>query len=606
MRGYGWSAGAGAALVALLAAFGPVPVGGAQPAAAQAGTVDRSPTDVAVTRDGRWAITANQTAGTASLIDVAAGRVVDEAHSGDGPVAVSLSSDGRRAVVSNSTSETLAHFDVSPAGLRKTGEVRLGFQPRGVALTADGRRAYVALTLGDEVAAVELPGGRVSRVAVGARPWFVALSPDESRLAVGGSRSREVTLLSCPELRPVGAVKLAGASADNLRQIAFSPDGKWAYVPHQVTRGLPTTRNNIDNGWVIASRASRVRADGEGPRESLALDTRGRAVGDPYGLALSPDGEWLAMSASGTRELLLFRLPLPFFGYGGPGDMIEPELLRNDGRFRRVPLGGRPLGIRFTSDSRSVCVANYLENSLQIVDVEAGAVRQTIHLGGGAEPSPERRGEALFYDATRSFNQWFSCGSCHVEGHTNRQTYDTFNDGQYGNGAKTTPSLRHVADTGPWTWHGWQTSLPESISSSFLTTMHGRQLAEGEASDLLAFLRTLRDPRNPHRPTVEASPAQRRGEQLFKTKAACAACHSGATFTDGRVHDVGLGAVTDRHRGFNPPSLLGVYDRAPFLHDGRSATLEDLLEKHHTPEKLGGAPLTASERADLVEYLKSL
>ena len=38
----------------------------------------------------------------------------------------------------------------------------------------------------------------------------------------------------------------------------------------------------------------------------------------------------------------------------------------------------------------------------------------------------------------------------------------------------------------------------------------------------------------------------------------------------------------------------------------RAQTLEELLEKHHTTEMLGGKPISPVERADLIEFLKSL
>ena len=46
---------------------------------------------------------------------------------------------------------------------------------------------------------------------------------------------------------------------------------------HIAERGRPVTRQNIDNGWVIANRLSRVPLR-EGLRESIALDARGKAV----------------------------------------------------------------------------------------------------------------------------------------------------------------------------------------------------------------------------------------------------------------------------------------------------------------------------------------
>ena len=57
---------------------------------------------------------------------------------------------------------------------------------------------------------------------------------------------------------------------------------------------------------------------------------------------------------------------------------------------------------------------------------------------------------------------------------------------------------------------------------------------------------------------------------------------------------------------WNPPSLLGLHDRGPYLHDGRAATLEELLRKYHTSEMLGGEVLTPAELADLITFLKSL
>src|SRR5207237_8116631 len=115
-------------------------------------------------------------------------------------------------------------------------------------------------------------------------------------------------------------------------------------------------------------------------------------------------------------------------------------------------------------------VANYLLNSVQIVDATEGKLVNAMSLGGPAKPSPARRGEALFYDATRSQDQWFSCSTCHVDGHTCGQNFDTLNDGNYGN-PKLTPSLRGVARTGPWTWHGWQDDLGAAVVKSYTSNM---------------------------------------------------------------------------------------------------------------------------------------
>jgi cytochrome c peroxidase len=59
--------------------------------------------------------------------------------------------------------------------------------------------------------------------------------------------------------------------------------------------------------------------------------------------------------------------------------------------------------------------------------------------------------------------------------------------------------------------------------------------------------------------------------------------------------------------GHNPPSLRGVYDKYPYLHDGRAKTLTDALKGAHSPENVTGlGELTDQELKDLVEYVKSL
>ena len=77
--------------------------------------------------------------------------------------------------------------------------------------------------------------------------------------------------------------------------------------------------------------------------------------------------------------------------------------------------------------------------------------------------------------------------------------------------------------------------------------------------------------------------------------------------TDGQIHDLGLGSPRDRYKGFNTPSLRGVYQKVKLLHDGRADSLEGVLTGPHAPEKVAGTgKLNDDEVSDLVEYLKSL
>ena len=566
----------------------------AAPAAGQADPgPDRSPLDLALTADGAWAVVANAGADTASLVDLSTRKAVAEVPVGRRPVAVAL--DGPRAIVSNALSGTLTVLDLQPPRLAVAATIPVGLEPRGVALR--GPRAWVALAGEDAVAAVDLASKAVERSPSGDEPWDVALSPDGTRVAVSNALSRTVSVHDAVTLKRHYAVAMRG---HNLRRLAPSPDGTWMYVPNIAERGLPTSRDNIDRGWVVANRLSRVPLLEDAAREAVSLDPRGKAVGDVEDVAVSPDGRRLALAAGGTHELLLLGLPLPFIAFGGPGDHIDPAVLKDPDRFRRVPLGGRPVAAAFTPDGARVVVANYLLNSVQVVDVAQAALVAAIPLGGPETPSLERRGEMVFYDAGRSFHQWYSCHTCHVEGHTTGGTFDTLNDGRYGN-AKKTLSLRGVARNGPWTWHGWQTDLPTALAHSMKTTMQGPEPAKEEVEALHAFVKTI-----DHAPPAPLSEAATRGEIVFKAKG-CGTCHAGPDFTDGEVHKTGLEAPDDVHKGYKAPTLRGVGRRNPYLHDGRARTLEEVLTKHHRASTLTRRPDPSPEElADLVAYLKGL
>jgi YVTN family beta-propeller protein len=156
------------------------------------------------------------------------------------------------------------------------------------------------------------------------------------------------------------------------------------------------------------------------------------------------------------------------------------------------------MAVRYARDGKHVYVANYLGNSVQVVDVPGRKVARTIDLGGPRAPSLARQGEAIFYDGHRSLDQWYSCHSCHYEGHVNATSMDTRNDGSNGT-FKTVLSLRNVTHTGPWTWHGWQKDLKAAMVKSITDTMLSKRPSDDDVKAMIAYLQTLRVPPNPYR-----------------------------------------------------------------------------------------------------------
>ncbi|MDB5349618.1 MAG: family beta-propeller repeat protein [Planctomycetota bacterium] len=604
----------GLALSAVLALFAlarPNPSGAGDPPTEK----NPSPIALALAADGSRLLVANQGTGTVALVDPAAGKVVAEVATGDRPAGVAIDNSGKRAVVTHWFGYDVAILEIANDAIKVVGRVEVGPEPRGVAISPDGTTAFVAVGASNEVVRLDLDARKVSgRLTVGREPRGVAITPDGARLVVGNARGKSVSVVSVGSWAVEREVPIEG---DNLRQVAVSADGKTGYVVNMRNRGFATTRNNIDIGWVLGQRLTKVSLDGSAGYATLSLDPEGKAAGDVHGIAISQDGKTLAVSSGGTHEVLLFRedaTPLPWRA-NGSRDLIAPELLRNDGRFRRVPLGGRPTELAYAPDGKTLYIANYLGDSVQVVDTESATLTKTIALGGPSEPSLARKGEALFHDATRSFNQWYSCNTCHSDGHTNGLDFDTMNDGwqdfslTHKRSRKKVPTLRGVAKTGPWTWHGWQTSLSDAVVESFTKSMQGPRPTSEDVTAVVAFLETLEFPRNPHRERDGSlSASARRGEAVFRSpKAACSSCHGGAEFTDGKIHQVGLEDRGDVYSGYNPPSLKGIYDKDPYLHDGRARTLRDALTKGHVPEEVTGlGSLSDGELDDLIAYLKSL
>ncbi len=571
-----------------------------------AADIHRSPVDLALSQDGRWLVTANETSGSVSLVGTAQGKVVDEIRLGDHPADIVCCPDGQHVLVTTAWDGKLHVLRIDDKKLAKVADVDVGFEPTGIAVASKGHTAFVGLVASGQVAEIDWGSATVRRyIDVGHWPKYLTLSKDGRRLAVGCSGDADIVVLDTESGEELYSEPLANGI--NLGHMLTSADGQYAYFTWMVYRTNPITVGNIRRGWVLASRIGRVRLDGPSYREAISLDVPRKAVADPLGLSISPDGQSLVASASGTHELLVYRLPdLPFVSTGGPGDLIDRRLENDRNRFRRVPVGGRPMGLAHAADNQTVFVANYLRNSVQQVDIESGSVVNEISLGAGAQ-TPDRKGMALFYDGTRSLDQWYSCHSCHQNGGINSRPMDTMNDGTEMT-LKTVLPLHNVSKTGPWTWHGWQQNLDDAMHKSFTSTMIGKAPTANEKKELIAFLDSLEVPPNPFLESGELSAAAKRGKLLFESsKTGCADCHHGKFYSDGQIHDVGLGSVDDYYEGYNTPTLVGVYRKRRLLHTGRAKTLHRVVTDLHAPEKVNGdGKLTDAEVADLIEYLKSL
>jgi cytochrome c peroxidase len=111
--------------------------------------------------------------------------------------------------------------------------------------------------------------------------------------------------------------------------------------------------------------------------------------------------------------------------------------------------------------------------------------------------------------------------------------------------------------------------------------------------------------------------AAARGQIVFNGAGTCSTCHSGSLMTDAntRLHpasDVvsepeatGVPSYASRSatRQYRTAPLHGLWQHAPYFHNGSAATLDAVVQMYNTRKSLG---LSTVEMADLVQYLKSL
>lgn len=129
---------------------------------------------------------------------------------------------------------------------------------------------------------------------------------------------------------------------------------------------------------------------------------------------------------------------------------------------------------------------------------------------------------------------------------------------------------------------------------------------------LQAYQLTLQAPPAPAGSFDAAAAA--RGQAVFEGPGRCATCHTGAKFTDAnaRLHPVADSmaepetpsyASRTATKRYRTSPLRGVWQHAPYFHDGSAATLEDVGQRYNSRLALG---LSAQQIADLAHYLRSL
>jgi cytochrome c peroxidase len=261
-----------------------------------------------------------------------------------------------------------------------------------------------------------------------------------------------------------------------------------------------------------------------------------------------------------------------------------------------------------------------------------------------ALPPQAAFGRKLFYNATDALTSGgLACAGCHPEGRDDGFVWSElegpdarhpiFVGGSHlvGRGMpRQTPMLAaRVAAKGPYGWHAQSETLADRAIEGFhlhrwVDTVTPHSGGWGEPEETPATLRekeTLRAESladflrmglvAPPRPKRALTAQEVRGKALFfDSDVGCSNCHQDADYTDRTPHALKplpprLGFDDDLEPAFKTPSLLGVGGTPPYYHDGREASLEDLLV--HNDDRMGKTRhLSDEDRAALAAFLRTL
>jgi len=591
--------------------------------------VYKTPLNMALRPDGKELYVACESSGTVIVVDARTRQKVAEIAVGGQATDVTFSPDGRRAYVSSRLEDSVAVIDVAARKLME--KWRVGDEPHGVLTDPSGKFLYVLNTAEDSVSVVDATTGKeIRRLSASRDPSSLALSPDGKRILVTNTLSRPVPFRE-PAKSEVTVIETEHGlvedryilpEANYLQGVAWHPSGEFAFVTVTRTKNLvPMTR--ILQGWTITSGLGIVWRDGR--TDQVLLDEPQLCFPDPTDVAFTPNGRWALVTSSGSDRVAVVdvRKLIAMLKQASPYERehVFPNHLGKPTEFivTHIATGNSPRGLVVSPDGRTAYVANALEDSLTVIDIEKLAAVGRVDLGGPKVITDVRRGERLFHSARITFRRQFSCHSCHPDGHVNGLTFDIEPDG-IGISPVDNRTLRGVLDTAPFKWEGTNPTLARECGprlSVFFTRI--QPFTPEELSALVNYISTIPRPPNRYRPLgAELTEAQRRGREVFfrtmknsgeeiPVGNRCATCHGGPLFTDRQVHNIGSKMMYNRVAKFDTPHLNNIYDSAPYLHNGIAPTLEEIWTRYNPNDTHGVTnDMTKDQLNDLIEFLKTL
>lgn len=611
--------------------------------------VGLEPVSVAVNGNGEaWVV--NQLSDDVSIIDLATLHVRATIPVGDEPGDVVFAGSPRRAWVSVSQEDAIKLYDpANPAAAPQVIAIPAR-KPRSLSVSADGAKVYAAVFNGSHGATVLSEAEAGDSLPAPVPPMKAGLPPapkvgllanfssghwvDVSGKLWDSKIPYTVPLVELVQLdaatRSISRVNgdiatvLMGTAVDPVSG-ACAVTGTYGEIE---LRFEPNVRGHVTESRLgVVSPAGVRTLVGLNPHINYTVPTgtqaeRDSALSMPTGVAWSPDGQRLYVSALGSDKLGVL---------SAAGTLLA-----------RVPTVAGPTGVLVDGPRRRVYVLGRFHEQLQTLSAADFHSVAVSPLGFDPTPDDVVNGRRFFYGGFTSGHGDQSCASCHLFGDMDNLVWDLGDPtGDMApvppgmldpllvpfhpmKGPMATQSLRGLNSTGVLHWRGDRADFMAFRGATQSLLGRSAPIPDSEMVAMSAFVLALAYPPNPNqnldrtfRDAPVGQPSAERGRVFFANTPVdggrpCAFCHSLPLGTNGQLIDrFALQSAQD----IKVPQLRNLYQKtgftdAPgvvnkrgfgFTHNGSVDNLFDFL--HFPGFNFAAGAAGDAQRRDVEAYL---
>lgn len=571
-----------------------------------------------------------------------------EVPTGRNPRSLALTAPNGELWVTNQDDSNLTVLNGGTGATIATIALPRASRPFGIAFNPAGTFAFVSLESSGQLLKISTATRAVvGTITVGPRPRGVAVSSDGARVLVtrftspqsGGGEVREInanaftltrTFVVSEDVTTTSSESNGPGIPNYLASVTITPDGRAAWIPSKkdnIFRGTGPASDGDELTFDSTVRTIVSKLDLIANTEvfSLRRDLNNSDLANA--VAFNAGGDYAFVSAQGNNHIEVY-------------DALSHSTIGSIDNVGLAPQGVVVVG-------NLLFVQNFLSRNVAVYDVSsAGSGNSFPRVGAVTTQATERlspqllEGKRIFHnsaDPRMSRESYISCASCHQDGDSDGRVWDFT---QRGEGLRNTVDLLGRAGVLQQGRVHWSANFDEI--QDFENDIRSAFEGTGFMSD--ANFTTTRDPlgapkagRSPQLDALAAyvsslsashpSPFRNpdgsmttdaiAGRALFESAALeCAVCHSGPQKTDsaqGILHDVGTITAASGKRngqtltGLDTPTLNGVWETGPYLHDGSAATLLEVITTRNPADRHGAtSQLSATQRNQLIAYLQQL